>query len=150
VCSINKCPARLAADQHPLAKIPKTTFQIDFSDARLQMVQSSPNLIDPIGPPSHYQGLTYVGPPNRRNASFDPNYARHNPPTRRGATQDERLTPLMSLLPLIALLLALILFGLAMFNINGAPRFQFVPAGLFCLVLYFVLTQVVGAAPHVY
>lgn len=49
------------------------------------------------------------------------------------------------MLNLILALLALIFFGLSALGVNEHPRFHFVPAGLFCLTLAWLL----GAMPHV-
>lgn len=43
------------------------------------------------------------------------------------------------MLILVLVLLALIFFALATFNVPSHPRFSFVPAGLFCLTLVYLL-----------
>lgn len=43
------------------------------------------------------------------------------------------------MLSVLLALLALIFFGLATFSIPSHPRFQWVPAGWFCLALIYVL-----------
>lgn len=48
------------------------------------------------------------------------------------------------MLILILVLLALIFFALAALGVSSHPRFQFTPAGLFCLTLAYLLV----AYPH--
>lgn len=54
--------------------------------------------------------------------------------------------PLLTVLTLLLMLLAVVLFGLSMFNVPSAPRFNFLSAGLFCWALATTLTMVSARA----